>query len=156
MGKKEVYQAMLEHGDTTSWLSLSQWSDILNMKIAAATMTSLVNDGLIVRTKEHDWYHRNDTYKYRAISCGEYQALCAQTNKETAIKEMREFLDNYDDLCASIQEDLDGLDAAMEKEIQKIKAEYAQRRQWYVEDLEKWAQKKQDYEVALADYDASC
>lgn len=156
MGKKEVYQAMLEHGDTTSWLSLSDWSDILNMKIAPATMTALVNDGLIVRTKEHDWYHRNDTYKYRAISCGEYEELCVQKRKENDIKNMREFLDNYDDLCAHIQKDLDGLDARMEKDIQKIKAEYEQRRQWYLEDLEKWAQKKQDYEAALEDYTASC
>lgn len=155
MGKKEVYQAITEHGDTSSWLSLSQWSDILNTKIAPATMTALVNDGLIVRKKEYDWYHRNECYKYRAISCGEYQALCDEAEQKAEIKKMREFLDKYDSLCANIQEDLDGLDDEMEKAIQKIKAEYEQRRKWYIQDLERWAQEKIEYEAKLEGYNAS-
>ena len=155
MGKKEVYQAIAEHGDTSSWLSLSQWSDILSMKIAPATMTALVNDGLIVRKKEYDWYHRNECYKYRAISCGEYQTLCDEAEQKAEIKKMRQFLDKYDSLCEIKQEELDSLDDEMEAEIQKIKANYEQRRQWCLEDLERWAQEKIEYEAKLEGYNTS-
>lgn len=128
MAKYELLQAMKDHS-TTAWLTAKEWGDALGYSVSAATLTSLVSEGRIVRTR---WVS-TEPYSYRALSQQELQEARKQEEKEREMRYKRSLVENYESNKEWDLRRIEEIKEKAEKEIQTIKNAMEKEAQLYIQ-----------------------
>lgn len=113
--KNELYKAIMNYCDEnhcwTAYNTAKDWNDCLGTSYSAATFTSLVSSGHLVRDK----LYGEKSYSYRLAPTPEELQKRAEAKRQDEIEYAKRTIERYDERVADIKERYEELIAEAER-----------------------------------------